>query len=60
MEDIDPGKIAINPAWLKEMGRKRPGDRPIEELLAMLDGDGEKKSSTGEKQRRPNGGTRKR
>jgi len=46
--------------WLKEVWGNGPGDEPIEELLAMLEGDHEKKKSKGEKQRRQNSGISKR
>jgi hypothetical protein len=38
---------------------KWPGDEPVDELLAMLEGDSEKTNTTGKKQRRPNGSARK-
>lgn len=37
LEDLDSGKVAINPGWLKEVWDKWPGDESIEELLAALD-----------------------
>jgi hypothetical protein len=37
LEDIESGKIAINPGLLKEVWGKWPGDESIEELLAALD-----------------------
>lgn len=37
LEDLESGKIAINPGWLKEVWDKWPGDESIEELLAALD-----------------------
>jgi hypothetical protein len=33
LEDLESGKIAINPGWLKEVWGKWPGDESIEELL---------------------------
>lgn len=37
VEDLESGKIAINPGWLKEVWGKWPGDESIEGLLAALD-----------------------
>ena len=37
LEDLESGKIAINPDWLKEIWGKWPGDECIEELLAALE-----------------------
>jgi hypothetical protein len=36
LEGLESGRIAINPAWLKEVWSKWPGDESIEELLAAL------------------------
>jgi hypothetical protein len=55
-----PREIAINPGWLKEVRGNWPGDEPVEELLAMREGDSEKTNLTGEKQRRQNSDARKR
>ena len=39
LEDFNsPGKIAVNPDWLKEVSGKWPGDECIEKLLAALKG----------------------
>ena len=38
LEDLESGKIAINPGWLKEVWGKWLGDESIEELLAALSG----------------------
>jgi hypothetical protein len=38
LEDLESGKIALNPDWLKEIWGKWPGDESIEELLAALKG----------------------
>ena len=38
LEDIETGKLALNPGWLKEIWGKWPGDESIEELLAALKG----------------------
>jgi hypothetical protein len=46
--------------WLKEVWGKWPGDEPIEELLAMLEGDSAKTKPSEEKQRRQPSRTRKR
>ena len=43
------GEFARKPSWLKEVWGKWPGDEPIEESLAMLEGDSEKTRSTAEK-----------
>ena len=38
LEDFNsPGKIAVNPDWLKEVSGKWPGDESIEELLVAFD-----------------------
>jgi hypothetical protein len=37
LEDLESGKVAINPGGLKEVWGKWPGDESIEELLAVLD-----------------------
>ena len=37
VEDLESGKIAIHPGWLKEVWGKWSGDESIEELLAALD-----------------------
>jgi hypothetical protein len=37
IEDLESGKVAINPGWLKEVWGKWPGDESVEELLAALD-----------------------
>ncbi|MGH7809063.1 MAG: hypothetical protein ACREP5_02185 [Candidatus Binatia bacterium] len=36
LDDIEFGKIATNPGWLKEVCGKWPGSESIEELLAGL------------------------
>ena len=36
-EDLELGKIAPNPGWLKEFWGRWPGDETIGELLAALD-----------------------
>ena len=36
LEDIQSGKIVVDPGWLDEIWGKWPGDETIEELLAML------------------------
>ena len=41
LDDLESGKIVLNPGWLKEIWGKWPGDESIEELLAALD-DGNK------------------
>jgi hypothetical protein len=49
-----------NAGWLKDVWGKLPGDESIEELLAMLEDDGENTKPTDKKQRRQKSGTRKR
>jgi hypothetical protein len=58
LEEIEPAKFVPKAGLLKEVWGKCPGDESIEELLAALNGDSEKKRSTGEKERRQNSGTR--
>ena len=36
LEDLESGKIAINPRWLKEVWRSWPGQESCEELLEAL------------------------
>jgi hypothetical protein len=36
LEDLESGKIAINPGWLQEVWGKLPGDESTEELLTAL------------------------
>jgi hypothetical protein len=36
LDDLESGKIVLNPGWLKKIWGKWPGDESIEELLAAL------------------------
>jgi len=37
LDDLESGKIVLNPGWLKRIWGKWPGDESIEESLAALD-----------------------
>ncbi len=59
LEEVESGKIVQKTGWLKAVWGKWPGDEPIEELLAMLEGDREMRKSAVQKERRQRRGHRK-
>jgi hypothetical protein len=60
LEEVGHGKTVPKAGWLKEMWRKWPGDEPIEEFLAMLEGDAKRRARRARNKDAPKSGGRKR